>query len=137
MLPRTFLMNFARRGKKIEFDTDEADLTPESIRVIKKIAAILKECPYLSIRIEGHTTAAENNIPLSADRAQVVKTMLEEDHGCRNSIDTHGHGSSKRKGPECFIVAIESSQSRAPSSPRRSTISSVLGDVATDSTPTK
>ncbi len=63
----------------ILFDTNRADLRPDSGEVIDTVAEVLKANPDLRIEIQGHTDstgAAERNRQLSLERAQSVAAAL-------------------------------------------------------------
>ena len=63
----------------INFDTNRADIKPESRPVIDQVVAMLKENPGLSLSVEGHTDttgAPEKNKVLSQQRAKAVVTAL-------------------------------------------------------------
>lgn len=67
----------------IFFDTDKADLKPESRPSLTEIAELLKSNPKLSILVVGHTDnqgAYEYNIDLSRRRADAVVKALVADH---------------------------------------------------------
>lgn len=68
----------------ILFDTDKADLKPESDPALKEIAALLATDPALSVLIVGHTDsqgAYDYNLDLSARRAKAVVEALSATHG--------------------------------------------------------
>jgi outer membrane protein OmpA-like peptidoglycan-associated protein len=64
----------------ILFDTDKAELKPDSDATIAEIAALLKAAPKLAVLIVGHTDsqgAFDYNLDLSRKRADaVVKTLV-------------------------------------------------------------
>ncbi len=63
----------------ILFDTDKADLKPESDPTLQEIATLLKTTPSLNVVIVGHTDSAGNfdyNIDLSKRRAAAVVAAL-------------------------------------------------------------
>ncbi|QND51519.1 OmpA family protein [Phyllobacterium sp. 628] len=63
----------------IYFDTDKADLKPESEPMLKEIANLLEADPKLSVIIVGHTDNQGKftyNVDLSAKRAAAVKKEL-------------------------------------------------------------
>jgi OOP family OmpA-OmpF porin len=68
----------------ILFDTDKADIKPESVKAIAEVAKLLKSDPTLKIAGVGHTDgggSVEHNLKLSQDRAQSVMAALTRDHG--------------------------------------------------------
>ncbi|MBI1342050.1 MAG: OmpA family protein [Terrimonas sp.] len=63
----------------IYFNTDKADIKPESFAIIKSVADYLKENPDVHIQIIGHTDAQGEdsyNLQLSERRAEAVKQAL-------------------------------------------------------------
>lgn len=84
----TFLNDPASRGGKdvwfdfdnLNFQTGSAELTPESLKQVSNIAAILKAYPKLKIKIGGYTDKSGDaavNKKLSQDRADAVLTALK------------------------------------------------------------
>ncbi len=72
----------------IYFNTDRADIRPESYAIIKSVADYLKENPEVKIQIIGHTDAqGENdyNLLLSERRAQAVIQALVQQFGIAES----------------------------------------------------
>ncbi len=68
----------------ITFDTDRADIKPESGQAIGEIARLLTADPGLKIFVVGHTDntgSVDHNLKLSQDRAQSVMQALVRDHG--------------------------------------------------------
>ena len=68
----------------ITFDTDKADIRPESAQAIGEIANLLKADAGLKIFVVGHTDntgSVEHNLKLSQDRGQAVMQALIRDHG--------------------------------------------------------
>ena len=68
----------------ITFDTDRADIKPESAQAIGEIARLLTADPGLKIFVVGHTDntgSVDHNLKLSQDRAQSVMQALVRDHG--------------------------------------------------------
>jgi outer membrane protein OmpA-like peptidoglycan-associated protein len=66
----------------IYFDTDKADLKPESKPTLAEIAKLLKQDPALKLYVVGHTDGVgslEHNMDLSRRRAEAtVKTLVSE-----------------------------------------------------------
>ncbi|HEV2505554.1 MAG TPA: DUF4892 domain-containing protein [Mesorhizobium sp.] len=63
----------------IFFDTDKADIKPESDPTLKEIATLLKDDPKMAVLVVGHTDnqgSFDHNIDLSSRRAQAVKAAL-------------------------------------------------------------
>lgn len=68
----------------IYFDTDKAELKPESNPTLEQIAALIKVDPKLNILVVGHTDnqgGFEHNIELSKRRAAAVAQALTSRHG--------------------------------------------------------
>ncbi len=67
----------------IYFDTDKADLKPESSAAIDQIAQLMQGRPALKLHVVGHTDntgTLAHNMQLSADRATAVVTALSSRH---------------------------------------------------------
>lgn len=68
----------------ILFDTNKADIKPESKAAIEQIANLLKKEPNLKLHVVGHTDnvgGLEFNMNLSRRRADAVVAALAGDHG--------------------------------------------------------
>lgn len=68
----------------IFFDSDRADVKPESAQAIAEIATLLKGDPALKVHLVGHTDntgTVEHNLELSRKRAQAVLQALVAGHG--------------------------------------------------------
>lgn len=68
----------------IHFDTDSANIKPESRAALKEIAALLQETPSLSLLVVGHTDnqgGYDYNMELSQRRAAAVVKALGSDFG--------------------------------------------------------
>jgi outer membrane protein OmpA-like peptidoglycan-associated protein len=68
----------------ILFDTDKADIKPESAQAIGEVAKLLEADPKLKIAVVGHTDASgsvDHNLKLSQNRAQAVMQALIREHG--------------------------------------------------------
>lgn len=68
----------------ITFDTDRADVRPESDAAIAEIAKLLKNDARLSVYVVGHTDnsgAFDHNVKLSQARAASVVKVLTTKHG--------------------------------------------------------
>ena len=80
----------------IYFDTDKADLKPESAPTLKEIAGLMAADPALAVLVVGHTDSQgsfEHNLDLSARRAAAVKAALISGHGVDgNRLATAGAG---------------------------------------------
>ena len=76
----------------IHFDTDKADIKPESRPALEEIAKLLKARPNLRIFVVGHTDMTgglEHNRTLSDVRARAVVKAL---------IDTYGIAANRLEG---------------------------------------
>jgi outer membrane protein OmpA-like peptidoglycan-associated protein len=65
--------------KNIFFDTDKAELLPESFKALDSLVATLLDYPTMEIEISGHTDntgTKERNVELSKERAQAVANYL-------------------------------------------------------------
>ncbi|WP_157632744.1 OmpA family protein [Hoeflea sp. 108] len=68
----------------IFFDTDKADIKPESEPTLKEIAKLLGDNPALAVAVVGHTDNQgkfDYNIDLSNRRAAAVKSVLVSQYG--------------------------------------------------------
>jgi flagellar motor protein MotB len=75
----------------ILFDTDSADINPESAPILAEIAKLLQARPSLNILVVGHTDnqgAYEYNMNLSGRRAGAVARYLADQHSWRPSPQT-------------------------------------------------
>jgi OOP family OmpA-OmpF porin len=82
----------------ILFDVNSANIKPESFGLIKSIALILQENPTVKIKIIGHTDSdgdEKDNLKLSKQRAEALKTMLSTDFEIAAArMQTDGKGES-------------------------------------------
>jgi OOP family OmpA-OmpF porin len=82
----------------INFDTDKADIRPDSQGVVDQIAALLKENPGLKVSIEGHTdntgTPAHNKT-LSEQRANAVMAAITKQGVAAGRMSAVGWGQEK------------------------------------------
>jgi outer membrane protein OmpA-like peptidoglycan-associated protein len=66
------------------FDTDKADLKPESKPILAEIAKLLKQDPTLTLYVVGHTDSVgslEPNMDLSPRRAEATVKALVSEYG--------------------------------------------------------
>lgn len=80
------------------YNTNSADIKPESFIVLDEFATYLKENPDMKIEIQGHTDNVGNakaNEALSANRAYTVKAYLEEKGVDGKRISAKGFGPNK------------------------------------------
>jgi OmpA-OmpF porin, OOP family len=78
----------------ILFDTNKAEIKPESRASIEQIGALLKQQPALKLHVVGHTDnvgALTGNIDLSKRRADAVAAALAKDFGVtRDRLTANG-----------------------------------------------
>ena len=80
----------------ITFETGKADLKPESIIEINRVAKLMQEHPELSLEVQGHcdNTGTDNvNDPLSQERAEVIVAALVKQGIAGNRLTAVGKGS--------------------------------------------
>ncbi len=85
-------------AKTILFDTGKATIKFESGEILNNIAAILKEYPYASFNVEGHTDSVGGealNQKLSEERAQSVVDYLSENGIEGGRLKAAGYGESQ------------------------------------------
>jgi OOP family OmpA-OmpF porin len=78
----------------VVFETNKAELLPESIPVLEGAIATLKRYPDIKIEVAGHTDSRGSdayNLDLSARRAATVLKYLQ-DGGVANSMASRGYG---------------------------------------------
>lgn len=78
----------------VVFETNSADLKPESVPVLEGAVATLKRYPDIRIEVAGHTDSRGSdayNLDLSARRAATVLKFLQ-DGGVTNSLTSRGYG---------------------------------------------
>lgn len=78
----------------VVFETNSAELKPESIPVLHGAVATLKRYPELGIEVAGHTDSRGSdayNLDLSARRAATVLKFLQ-DGGVTNKVTSRGYG---------------------------------------------
>ena len=78
----------------VKFETNSAELLPESIPVLDRAIATLKRYPELNIEVAGHTDSRGSdayNLQLSARRAETVLKYLR-DGGVTNTLTSRGYG---------------------------------------------
>lgn len=85
------------------FDFDKADLRPEAVPSLQKVAAVINGYPVVPVQIEGHTDAKgadAYNMTLSESRAASVKAWLVRDGGVEGGrITAHGRGETRPVAP--------------------------------------
>ena len=90
--------------ENILFDVAKATIKPASYPIIDGVAAVMKACPDLKVRVEGHASKDPNsakrgkagydyNMKLSDDRAKSVKAYLvEKDAIAADRLEAIGFG---------------------------------------------
>lgn len=82
----------------ISFDTDKADVRPDSQPTLAQITALLKENPSLKVSIEGHTDntgAPAHNKALSEQRANAVMVAIARGGVATSRMSAVGWGQEK------------------------------------------
>jgi outer membrane protein OmpA-like peptidoglycan-associated protein len=77
------------------FNVDQAELKPDGVRNVQKLADFMKQYPKRMVLIEGNTDStgsAAHNLELSNRRAEAVRTTLESMGIPRDRIATRGYG---------------------------------------------
>ena len=81
------------------FQYDSADLQPNAIGQLQKLAVLIKRNPRATFTVEGYTDSfgpPEYNLDLSQRRADSVKQYLVQAMGISpDQVQTHGYGQSK------------------------------------------
>ena len=80
----------------ITFETGKADLKPESMVEIKRIAKLMQENPNLEFEVQGHcdsTGSDKVNDPLSQKRAEAIVAALVEEGIAESRLTPVGKGS--------------------------------------------
>jgi len=78
----------------VKFETNSAELLPESTPVLDRAIATLKRYPELNVEVAGHTDSRGSdayNMDLSARRAETVLKYLK-DGGVSNALTSRGYG---------------------------------------------
>jgi outer membrane protein OmpA-like peptidoglycan-associated protein len=81
----------------IHFDSDSANLRPDSASALQQVLALLQAQSSLKLNIEGHTDSTNTdayNLDLSRRRAQAVVEWLSKNGVSANRMTAHGYGSS-------------------------------------------
>ncbi len=87
----------------IYFDTDKADIKPESAATLDEVASLLRIDRALKLEVSGHTDntgAGDHNMKLSLDRAQaVVAALVGRYHIDPKRLVARGYGDTKPVAP--------------------------------------
>lgn len=84
--------------RAIQFDVNKATLKPESITILRMVQQFLSENPAIHFEIGGHTDSDgddANNLKLSQQRADAVKTQLVKMGADASRLTTKGYGETK------------------------------------------
>jgi outer membrane protein OmpA-like peptidoglycan-associated protein len=90
----------------VRFNTNSADLLPESLPILNSIQEYLKENPNLRIKITGHTDLTGDislNKILSLERAESVKFYFNQKGIDKQRMITEGKGSTEPLSPNTDI----------------------------------
>ncbi len=82
----------------IHFDYDLATIRPESMKIIRSVADMMKQHPDIQLSIEGHTDntgSSSYNLKLSSARAAAVKEALGQLSIDQNRMLSKGYGEDK------------------------------------------
>jgi outer membrane protein OmpA-like peptidoglycan-associated protein len=102
-------LNAEVRGREVRiamsadvlFDFDKADLRKEARPELEKVAAVLKEYPNATARVDGHTDGKGDpayNQKLSERRAEAIRKWLEGE-GVKTRLSSKGWGKTKPVAP--------------------------------------
>lgn len=98
-------------GEVVHFESDRADIKPESYPLLDDVATLIQSRPQLGpIRIDGHTdnTHTEDyNLGLSRRRAEAVRDYLAVHGVARDRLSVAGYGE------RCPLVGNETPEKRA------------------------
>src|SRR5262249_20360656 len=79
----------------VNFETNSAQLTPDSTEVLEKVAASLKAWPDVRVEVGGHTDSSgslEHNMDLSKRRAESVRAYLSAKGIDESRMTAKGYG---------------------------------------------
>jgi K(+)-stimulated pyrophosphate-energized sodium pump len=83
---------------RISFETDSAQLRPESRAQLRDVAAILRAYPSIRVKIGGYTDSTgdpASNLQLSAARAESVRQELISQGLGVDRLDAEGYGAAQ------------------------------------------
>jgi outer membrane protein OmpA-like peptidoglycan-associated protein len=89
-------------NSQILFDTDKAELKPQSKTDLAEFASVLKEYKDTDLVIEGHTDSTgkkAHNKKLSLDRAESVIAFLETNGVARSRLTSRGYADEQPVAP--------------------------------------
>jgi outer membrane protein OmpA-like peptidoglycan-associated protein/opacity protein-like surface antigen len=82
----------------VNFEVDKADLLPESLQVLDKVALSLHDWPEVRVEVGGHTDASgssSHNLELSQKRAEAVKAYLVSKGIDASRMTAKGYGKTR------------------------------------------
>jgi len=82
----------------IQFETNSAELRPDSIEILDGVVEVLKEFPDVRVEIAGHTDSDgedEYNLELSSRRTETVMNYLGAGGVNTDRLDARGYGESR------------------------------------------
>jgi OOP family OmpA-OmpF porin len=91
-------LNEAVKSDVVQFESDSAELKPESVATLNKLVAIYRKCPGANIEIAGHTDStggAQKNLDLSLRRAAAVRDYFVEAGLPRSNFVARGYGETR------------------------------------------
>jgi outer membrane protein OmpA-like peptidoglycan-associated protein len=119
--------NNIRILQAINFETDSAQIRPESLPIVEAVAATLRGNPQLSlVQVQGHADERgddDHNLQLTRDRAASVVRALVERGVERNRLQSAGYGERcpidpRPRNPEAWARNRRVSSVRAIKRPR-------------------
>ena len=84
--------------RNVFFDSGSSELESDSEPELLEVAAWLRSNPHVRLEIEGHTDdvgSAEDNLSLSAQRAEAVMAFLLEEGAGKAQLSAVGYGQSR------------------------------------------
>jgi outer membrane protein OmpA-like peptidoglycan-associated protein len=104
--------------EKVLFATGKADIMPKSFPLLDTVAAVLNAYPMLSrIEVQGHTDDVGNdddNLKLSAARAEAVKSYLEGKQVKRSRLGSAGYGETTPLCPDAPALLKKGKKAKKP-----------------------
>ena len=89
-------------ANRVRFEFASARITPASVPTLKQLAAVIKTCPTVRIRVEGHTDTDghfDRNERLSANRARSVAAYLARAGVAPSRLSSVGFGQMRPRVP--------------------------------------
>ncbi|KMQ51531.1 Peptidoglycan-associated lipoprotein [Chitinispirillum alkaliphilum] len=88
----------------VYFDFDKADLTPETIRTLERIASLMREHSQIRLRAEGHTDergSSQYNMGLGENRARSIRDYFASYGISADRIEITSYGKEKPVRTNC------------------------------------